>query len=168
MRYSVVVLLTVSASLVSSVAAEPVSFRKQVAQILLDNCLACHGPKKAEGGYRIDAYERLIKAGDSDEVAVTPSKLDASELFRRIVTEDESERMPLEGDPLPAEQIALIKQWIEEGAKFDGDDRKRRWLRSCHLQCTPRRQKFTPIRYPLRRSPSAQMVASWQSVATTN
>lgn len=124
MRYSVVVLLAVSAGMVSSVTAEPVSFRKQVAQLLLDNCLACHGPKKAEGGYRIDAYERLIKAGDSDEVAVTPSKLDASELFRRIATDDESERMPLEGDPLPAEQIALIKQWIEEGAKFDGEDPK--------------------------------------------
>jgi mono/diheme cytochrome c family protein len=145
------------------VTAEPVSFRKQVAQLLLDNCLACHGPKKAEGGYRIDAYERLIKAGDSDEVAVTPSKLDASELFRRIATDDESERMPLEGDPLPAEQIALIKQWIEEGAKFDGEDPK-----AARRQFILPHQKFTPIRCPLRRSRSALMVASWRSVVTTN
>ena len=45
----------------------PVSFRKDLAPILQENCLACHGPKKAEGGYRVDSFEtgdegRVIRA----------------------------------------------------------------------------------------------------------
>ena len=43
--------------------ADPVSFKKDISPILLDNCLACHGPKKAEGGYRIDTYERVMALG---------------------------------------------------------------------------------------------------------
>jgi dipeptidyl aminopeptidase/acylaminoacyl peptidase len=103
-------------------ADEPVSFRKDLAPILLDKCLACHGPKKAEGGFRVDSYERVTKEGDSGSPGFTASDLEASEVFRRIASEDEGERMPLEADPLPAEQIALFKRFVEEGAKFDGED----------------------------------------------
>lgn len=101
---------------------EPVSFRGQVAPILLDHCYACHGPKKAEGGYRVDTYERALAAGDSGGDGFLAHDLDSSEAFRRLITDDEFERMPLEGDPLPEEQIGLIRKWIEEGATFDGSD----------------------------------------------
>ncbi|MBM4003559.1 MAG: hypothetical protein FJ295_09775 [Planctomycetes bacterium] len=101
-----------------------VSFRSQVAPILVNNCLACHGPKKAEGGYRVDNFERLMAAGESGSHGFSPKAVDASEGFRRIVSSDASERMPLEGDPLPADQVELIKKWIEEGATFDGPDPK--------------------------------------------
>lgn len=107
-----------------SLAADPVSFRKDIAPLLRDNCLACHGPKKAEGGYRVDSYERAIAEGDSGEHAFTAGKLDSSEAYRRIVSEDVDERMPLEGDPLPKPQVELFKRWIAEGAKFDGPDPK--------------------------------------------
>lgn len=104
--------------------AEPVSFKKDVASLLLNNCLACHGPKKAEGGYRIDTYERVIAAGDSTVGGFIPKDVATSEAFRRIVSTDAKERMPLDGDPLPPEQIDLLKRWIEEGAAFDGPDPK--------------------------------------------
>ena len=51
-------------------AEDPVSFRAQIAPVLINNCLACHGPKKAEGGYRVDNYERLLSEGDSGSVGV--------------------------------------------------------------------------------------------------
>ncbi len=105
-------------------AQEPVSFRKDIAPILLNNCLACHGPKKAEGSWRIDAYERVMAPGDSGANGFVAAKLDDSEAFRRIISEDKDERMPWDSDPLPAEQIALIKRWIEEGAKYDAEDPK--------------------------------------------
>ncbi|MGE0756496.1 MAG: c-type cytochrome domain-containing protein [Pirellulaceae bacterium] len=107
-------------SLTQLQSAEPVSFRKDIAPILQDACIACHGPKKAEGGYRVDSYERAVKAGDSGTDAFAAGKLDDSEAFRRMTSTDADERMPLEADPLPAEQIALFKRWLEEGAKFDG------------------------------------------------
>ena len=104
--------------------AEPVSFKRDVAPMLMNNCLACHGPKKAEGGYRIDTFERVTAAGDSTQPGFMPKDLEGSEAFRRIISTDEAERMPLDGDPLPAEQVALLKRWIEEGAAFDGPDPK--------------------------------------------
>ena len=117
-------LLLLFASLTSIAQAEPVSFRQKIATLLVDNCLACHGPKKAEGGYRVDAFERVLGAGESGSPGFAAKALDKSEAFRRITSADKSERMPLDGDPLSPEQIALIKLWIEEGAAFDGPDPK--------------------------------------------
>jgi WD40 repeat protein len=104
--------------------AEGVSFKRDIAPVLLSNCLACHGPKKSEGGYRIDTFERLTAAGDSTQPGFVKKDLESSEAFRRIISTDVKERMPLEGDPLPPEQVALLKQWIESGLPFDGPDVK--------------------------------------------
>ena len=97
-----------------------VSFRSDIAPILLDSCLACHGPKKAEGGYRVDTYEELLKAGDSGELPIARELNETSELLRRIICNDDSERMPADSEPLAPEQIELIKLWIAAGGKFDG------------------------------------------------
>ena len=103
-------------------ADEPVSFRRDIAPILIDNCLACHGPKKAEAGYRVDSFARAAQAGDSGAAGFAAGDADGSEALRRITSDDEFERMPFEGDPLPEEQVALLARWIAEGAKFDGGD----------------------------------------------
>ena len=107
-----------------AVAEDPVSFRAQVAPVLINHCLACHGPKKAEGGYRVDNYERLLSEGDSGSVGIKGKDIEASEAFRRLVSEDTDERMPLESEPLSADEIALVKRWILEGAANDGGDPK--------------------------------------------
>ena len=57
-----------------------------------------------------------------EAAAVTAGKPDESELLPRVSSDDESMRMPQEADPLPAEQVALVKRWIAEGAKYDGAD----------------------------------------------
>lgn len=105
-------------------AADDLSFKRDIAPVLLNNCLACHGPKKAEGGYRIDSMERLTDEGDSTQKGFVAKDLEGSEAFRRMISTDAKERMPLEGDPVPAEQIALFKKWIESGLPFDGPDVK--------------------------------------------
>ena len=108
----------------AAIAQEEISFRAQVAPLLISNCLACHGPKKAEGGFRVDSFDRLSQEGDSGAAGLVAGKLEESEFFRRIVSEDEDERMPLEGDPMPAEHVEVIKTWIEQGAQFDAEDPK--------------------------------------------
>ncbi|MDX1927631.1 MAG: c-type cytochrome domain-containing protein [Pirellulaceae bacterium] len=105
---------------INAFAADGVSFSNQVASILVDNCVACHGAKKAEGGYRIDTFEYLNKSGDSGSAPITASKIEESELWRRLVTTDASERMPAESEPLTAPQLEIVKQWIASGAAFDG------------------------------------------------
>ncbi len=106
------------------IAAEPVSFSKDLAPILLDQCIACHGPKKAEGGLRVDSFERVTKEGDSGSPGFVAGDLEASEVFRRMASDDADERMPAEANAIPAEQLVLFKRWIEEGAKYDREDPK--------------------------------------------
>jgi len=109
-----------SASFANETAEQPVSFRSDIAPLLLENCLACHGAKKAEGGYRVDSYDELLKPGDSGEIPVALNKDAASELLKRVTSPDELERMPAESEPLAPKQIDRITKWIESGAKFDG------------------------------------------------
>ena len=90
-------------------AEQPVSFKADLAPILLNQCQSCHGPKKSKGGYRVDTFEHALKVG-------------FDELHYRMVTDDEDEIMPPNADPLPAEQIALFMRWQKEGETFDGDD----------------------------------------------
>lgn len=117
-----VIVVCVSGNRSSGDDVATVSFRSEIAPILLDSCLACHGPKKAEGGYRVDTYDELLKAGDSGELPVAESPGQDSEFLRRITSNDESERMPAENEALSSEQIELVRKWIGAGGKFDGEN----------------------------------------------
>lgn len=112
--------LFVSWVLTSWSQAEPVSFSRQIAPILLENCQACHGAKRTKGGYRVDTFEEAVGEGDSGIAGFVAGDLKASEAFQRIVSDDEDERMPLDRDPLSRDQIELLTRWIQQGAKFDG------------------------------------------------
>ena len=114
--------IVVSVVPLGGVLAEPVSFSATIAPLLLENCQGCHGVKKAEGSYRVDTFELALGEGDSGSVGFLAGSLDDSEAFRRILSDDVEERMPLERDALSSQQIELLRQWIEEGAKFDGDN----------------------------------------------
>src|SRR5262249_27446077 len=77
---------------------------------------------KANNNYRVDTFERLKKPGDNSLAPFTPGNVDESELLRLISTDDKGERMPKDGEPLKPEQVALVKQWIAEGAVYDHED----------------------------------------------
>lgn len=109
---------------VSSHAAD-VSFSKQIAPLLTEKCVECHREAKAKGSYRLDTFERLGQPGDSEAPALTAGKPEQSELYNLLVAEDEADRMPKKADPLSAEEIALVKRWIAQGARFDGGDIRR-------------------------------------------
>jgi hypothetical protein len=100
-------------------------FRETIAPVLVSRCLACHGGDKSEGGYSVQTLKSLFAAGDSELPAITRGKLAGSELWRRLTTQDESERMPPESDPLSAATLTSIQQWIEAGAPTNLEDRDR-------------------------------------------
>lgn len=130
--------------LVPCAQAADISFSKQIAPLLTEKCVECHREAKRKGSYRLDTFEHLAKPGDSEEPALSPGKPDTSELYRLLIVEDEADRMPKKADPLSAEEIALVKQWIAQGAKFDGGDPKRLLsdLNAERLHVTP------PTKYP--------------------
>jgi len=124
--------------------AQPVSFRSDVALIFLENCVACHGPKKAEGGYRIDTFDELLKPGDSGEIPIVTASAASGELMRRINSGDMSERMPADAEALTSGQIDVLKRWLTEGAKFDGEKSNT----TLNLVIPPRQFADPPATYP--------------------
>ena len=113
----------IAVALTVSARAEPVSFSRDVAPVLVQKCQACHGREKAKGGFRLHTFESLMKAGDGG-AAVVPGKPAESRLVKLIASNDPDERMPQDDGPLPAEQVRMIEKWVSEGAKFDGPDAK--------------------------------------------
>lgn len=99
-------------------SATDVRFNVHIRPILAEHCLQCHGPdaEKREADLRLDlersAKERAIVAGHPEK----------SELLRRLTTVDPDERMPPPdtGKTLTAAQIQLVRQWIEDGARYEG------------------------------------------------
>lgn len=99
--------------------SETVSFAKDVAPLLLENCNGCHiDAPQTRGGLRMDNFGLLMRGGDSGEI-VLPNRAAASLLIRKLKGE-EGQRMPVNRPPLSDEQITLISRWIDENATFDG------------------------------------------------
>jgi len=100
-------------------AQEKVDFTKQIAPILVQRCIECHGPKEQEGDLRLDAKEFVFAEGDEDYWTVFPKDPDDSELVRRLgLGLDDDEIMPAKGEPLSKEQQELFRRWVAEGAEW--------------------------------------------------
>ncbi len=97
-----------------------ISFSNEIAPVLQKHCVPCHGPKLAESNYRVDSYRALQAEMTSGQRAILPDLPEMSELFQRLVHEDSDLRMPAEADALDSTEIDLIKEWIQQGAVFDG------------------------------------------------
>jgi len=109
----------------SEAATTPIDFNRDVRPILSDTCFACHGPDTAtiKGGLRLDLAEAAFKGGDTEGPAVVPGQPEASALIARVLSSDPDDRMPppeSHKPPLRPEQIAVLRQWIAEGAVYQG------------------------------------------------
>jgi hypothetical protein len=93
----------------------PVDYARDVQPILAAKCVRCHGPKKQEGGLRLDLRQRLRQGGDTGP-AVVPGQ-EKGELLRRVrLTGDE--RMPPSGAPLSPAEIGVLRSWVVQGAAW--------------------------------------------------
>lgn len=100
----------------SQADATATEFHTEVLPILQEHCFRCHGEKN-RGGLRLNSREAALQSGDSGKAAVTPGKLETSELLVRIKA-DAEERMPPTGDGLKPEQIARLEKWVRDGARW--------------------------------------------------
>ncbi len=97
-----------------------VDFIRDIQPIFAANCYKCHGGARASGQLKLDTKALAMKGGLSGEV-IKPGSSKDSRLISRILGEGGEQRMPLGGTPLTAEQITLIKRWIDEGAVWPED-----------------------------------------------
>ena len=88
-----------------------VSFASEVMPILERHCWECHSEDNAELGLKLDTYEGVMAGSDYGTV-VEAGDADGSLLVDMIASGD----MPEDSDPMPAEELEVIKTWITEGA----------------------------------------------------
>ena len=93
---------------------ESTIFIAKVRPILAARCYQCHGPDVQQNGLRLDSLAAVLKGSASGKVII-PSQSGRSPLVRRLTGLDRPQ-MPYGGPPLTAEQVRLIRNWIDQGA----------------------------------------------------
>ena len=106
-------------ALPQTIAEEPISFRNQIAPILVRSCLGCHKTGRAESGFNLETVALLKRGGvQVQEETLVPGRPDESHLVE-VIRPDAQPRMPYKQPPLSDAEIALIETWVAQGASFD-------------------------------------------------
>jgi hypothetical protein len=98
---------------------DEVRFSRDIRPIFNQNCAPCHGGVRQKNGVSFIFREEALGIGKSGRRTIVPGKPEASELIARVTSKDSEVRMPYHAPPLPPQQIALLRQWIKEGAKWE-------------------------------------------------
>lgn len=91
-----------------------VCFQRDILPIFVSNCAksGCHNTQSHKEGYTLDTYARIVSKG------IKPGNAAGSDIYKSIITTDIGDRMPQAPNaPLTTQQISMIRQWIDEGAK---------------------------------------------------
>lgn len=100
----------------TALVAKPVDFAHDIMPVLVARCGQCHIGGKHEGDLSLETREAIVAA---DVVSVGDSA--KSELFNRLTTTDPDLRMPAKGDPLKPEEIAAMRDWIDQGLDWPAE-----------------------------------------------
>jgi WD40 repeat protein len=95
---------------------DPVLYDRDVEPILLNKCSFCHSGNVTEGKLDMGSYERLIKGGKRG-TPVVAGHADRSLLYRLAGKTQRPLMPPRSEEPLTPEELALIKLWIDQGAR---------------------------------------------------
>jgi len=89
-----------------------VSFAADVLPIFEESCTRCHGGSRQSGGLRLDSYAALMAGGDEGAVVIPNDA--AGSLLVELIT---SGKMPRNAASLPADELTLITDWVNAGAR---------------------------------------------------
>ena len=81
--------------------------------LLRQRCASCHTNGKYKGDVSMDTREALVKSE-----AIVPGKAAESTLIERVTETDPELRMPPKGPALTAEQVGVLRRWIDQGAPW--------------------------------------------------
>jgi len=101
-------------------AVEATVFTKDVLPIFDARCVSCHGAERQRAGLRLDSAAATMAGGTSGPIIVAGHP-ERSRLLQLVsLPADHDDIMPPKGDPLTAEQIAVVRAWIAAGAESGG------------------------------------------------
>ena len=105
------------------VAYGNIDFNSQIKSLLSNKCVACHGPddQHREAGLRLDTFEGATRDMGGYAAIVPGNPEDSEILFRVTLPKGDEEHMPPKGkgQPLTKEEVALLTEWIKQGAEYD-------------------------------------------------
>src|SRR5262245_42154144 len=99
-------------------ATTTVDFARDIQPILEASCVKCHGRGKDKGGFNLDTRESFVKGGDNGHTA-EPGKSAESYVIELVSGFDPDNVMPVKGSKLTAQQVSLLRGWIDQGMKWD-------------------------------------------------
>lgn len=141
-----VAFLVLQPGLSAPAPAGKVDFAREVLPIFEKSCFGCHGAKVQMGSLRLDS-KKLAFAGGHSATLIIPGKAAESILYQRVAGIGEQARMPMGGKPLATEQIATIRNWIDQGAVWpdsvgiENAEIKKHWA-----YIAPQRPALPPVR----------------------
>jgi mono/diheme cytochrome c family protein len=95
-----------------------IDYNTQVKPLLNKHCIACHGGVKRESNFSLLFRSEAVAIAKSGKPAIVPFHPEKSEFIHRLTLSDPQERMPYKADPLSKEEIAILTQWVKEGAQW--------------------------------------------------
>ena len=98
-----------------------IDFTRDIQPIFESRCYRCHGPDVQTHNLRLDRKGDALKGGDSGVPAIVPGRASESLLIRYVAGLDPKIRMPAGGPPLEANQVRLLRLWIDQGARWPGE-----------------------------------------------
>ena len=99
-------------------SGKAIDFERDVRPIFVAACVSCHGAAKQRAGLRLDDGAEALKGGNSGQV-LKPGDAAGSRLFLMVAGLDAETKMPPEGKkPLSKDELAILRAWIEQGAKW--------------------------------------------------
>jgi len=107
----------------TSLIRAEVSFNRDIRPIMADTCFRCHGPDKNARmmGLRLDIRDEALKTTKSGVTPIVPGDPDHSAIIQRVFATDKRVMPPAAAHKeLTAAQKATIRQWVAEGAKYEG------------------------------------------------
>ncbi len=119
-------------------AGDKVDFAHDVAPILKEHCVACHGGKESEGGFSLNTRELVL-----DAEAAAPGKAAKSRMIELISSRDPKQQMPPKDRPrLSAKEVLMLRAWIDQGLSWESSFTFAEQRYEPPL--TPRRPKLPP------------------------
>src|SRR5688572_10844895 len=98
-------------------ASQNVDFARDIKPLLEAACIKCHAHGQNKGGFQIDTRETILKGGETGPGAV-PAQSDESYLVQLVAGADPDKIMPQKRTRLTAEEIGLLRAWIEQGMRW--------------------------------------------------
>ena len=91
------------------------TYSRDILPIFEERCSKCH-TKKSKGRFSVNSRAAVLAGGKSGEVVI-PGDSANSLLYRMLTGEPDLKSMPRKRKPLDSDTLALVKEWIDQGAK---------------------------------------------------